>query len=390
MNEVFSHTKKPIKSWASDIDTNSMGQLENMANLPFIHKHVAVMPDVHYGKGATVGSVIATKKAIIPAAVGVDIGYGMIAQKTSLKACELPDTLCSLRSQLEEAIPVGFSAHIEPVATSKMMTSIQKGIDCLKIPESLKNGKQSPFQQLGTLGGGNHFIELCLDESDYVWIMLHSGSRGIGNKIGRYFIEIAKEDMGRFFIHLPDDDLAYLPEGTQHFKDYWDAVLFAQEYAALNREIMLAAVQGILGRTWDITYAEKAINCHHNYVTLENHFNENCYVTRKGAVRAREGDLGIIPGSMGTKSYIVKGKGNKESFNSCSHGAGRRMSRNEARKIFTVDDHVKATQGVECRKDEDVIDETPMAYKDIDKVMEAQADLVEIKYTLKQILCVKG
>jgi tRNA-splicing ligase RtcB len=251
----------------------------------------------------------------------------------------------------------------------------------------------SHVQHLGTLGTGNHFIEVCLDEENQVWIMLHSGSRGVGNRIGSYFIELAKEDMRRWFINLPDQDLAYLPQGTEHFDDYVEAVHWAQEYARLNRDLMMAAVVAALRRSALLPAFEaqlEAVNCHHNYVAWESHFGENVLVTRKGAVRARRGDLGIIPGSMGARSYIVRGLGNEQSFSSCSHGAGRAMSRAEARRRFSVEDHAAATSGIECRKDEDVIDETPMAYKAIDAVMAAQRDLVEVAHTLRQVVCVKG
>ncbi len=249
------------------------------------------------------------------------------------------------------------------------------------------------MQHLGTLGTGNHFIELCLDEDDQVWVMLHSGSRGVGNRIGSYFIELAKEDMRRWFINLPDQDLAYLPEGTEHFDDYVHAVHWAQDYARTNRELMMDAVLEALRGSGILPAFEarlEAVNCHHNYVAREHHYGENVFVTRKGAVRARRGDLGIIPGSMGARSFIVRGLGNAESFHSCSHGAGRAMSRTEARRRFSVADHAAATAGIECRKDEDVIDETPMAYKSIDAVMHAQRDLVEIVHTLRQVVCVKG
>lgn len=397
----------PIKSWTRgvQIEDAAMQQLRNLSAMPFIHRHVAAMPDVHWGMGATVGSVIATKGAIIPAAVGVDIGCGMCAAATDLVASDLPDTLAGVRSAIEAAVPHGRTNNGQPGdrgawgnPPSEVIEAYGALADRLKIivDKHPKLFRHSPTQQtvnhLGTLGTGNHFIEVCLDEDNRVWVMLHSGSRGVGNRIGTYFIERAKEDMRRWFINLPDEDLAYLPEGTTGFLDYVEAVQWAQDFALTNRRVMLGrvmeAMATALGRP--ISFSAEAVNCHHNYVARENHFGENVLVTRKGAVRAREGDLGIIPGSMGARSYIVRGKGNPESFASCSHGAGRAMSRGEAKRRFTLEDHAKATEGVECRKDADVIDETPGAYKPIDAVMAAQADLVEIVHTLKQVVCVKG
>ena len=390
----------PIKAWTKGVPVEdaALKQLHNVSRMPFLHKHIAVMPDVHWGMGATVGSVIATKGAIIPAAVGVDIGCGMMAVRTNLVAADLPDTLSYIRSAIEAAVPHGRTdngglndcgAWDEPQDMGGMLDGLQRIVQ--KHPKIERPAQRAP-RHLGTLGTGNHFIELCLDESDAVWVMLHSGSRGIGNSIGSYFIEKAKEDMRRWFINLPDMDLAYLPQGSAMFDDYVDAVHWAQEFALENRRRMMAAtmraIREELGRP--VEGGELAVNCHHNYVAWENHFGENVLVTRKGAVRAREGDLGIIPGSMGTRSYIVRGKGNRESFCSCSHGAGRAMSRAEARRRFTLEDHAKATAGVECRKDADVIDETPMAYKSIDAVMEAQSTLVDIVHTLRQVVCVKG
>lgn len=393
---------KPIKAWVKGVplEDAARDQLINVASLPFIHKHVAVMPDVHWGMGATVGSVIATKGAIIPAAVGVDIGCGMMAQQTTLRAEDLPDSLKDLRDKIERAIPHGFvtiqgrsrQGNFEtlPAANSARWESMRLAYD--KMAEKHPKIKHpAPHSQVGTLGGGNHFIELCLDESGAVWVMLHSGSRGAGNKIGTYFIELARQDMRKHFINLPDKDLAYLVEGTEWFDDYIEAMTWAQDYAWQNRQAMMATVLRILhDELPPFQLGEIAANCHHNYTTREHHFNENVWLTRKGAVRAREGDLGIIPGSMGAKSFIVRGKGNADSFHSCSHGAGRKMSRSAANKAFTLADHATATEGVECRKDKDVIDETPGAYKDIDAVMAAQSDLVDIVYTLKQVLCVKG
>ncbi len=385
-------SRKPVFLWTGGmvLEAKAVEQLDSLARLPFIHKHVAVMPDVHYGMGATVGSVIATKGAIVPAAVGVDIGCGMNAVKLSLKAKDLPDSLASIRSRIEAKVPVGFNEHKEEIHSPTELRL--RYIDLFREHPKIRlkeSGK--PWRQLGTLGGGNHFIELCLDEEDSVWVMLHSGSRNLGKVIADYFITKAKEEMERWFINLPNKDLAYLAEGTKSFTDYIDAVSLAQDYALWNRKAMMSFVfDAIKDEGLDFCIDEEAINCHHNYISLENHFGSNVYVTRKGAVRAREGDLGIIPGSMGAKSFIVRGKGEAQSFNSCSHGAGRKMSRTQASKTFTVKDHIKATEGVECRKDISVLDETPGAYKDIDEVMKAQEDLVDIVHTLKQVMCVKG
>lgn len=401
-----------VKSWTNGVEfeEEAKKQVLNISQMPFIHKHVAVMPDVHAGIGATVGSVIPTRGAIIPAAVGVDIGCGMMALRTPLHASDLPDSLAQLRSDIEAAIPHGRTnnggpgdrgawgslPNVHQLHWGQLVMGYHD-IVC-KHP---KIEHKSADNQIGTLGTGNHFVEVCLDEEQRVWVMLHSGSRGPGNKIGQYFIEKAKEDMRRFFINLPDKDLAYLPEGTENFKDYIEAVDWAQKYASHNRILMGIQAINVMAKhfpekiyhvysTMELGSYEMAVNCHHNYVAREHHFGENVLVTRKGAVRARKGDLGIIPGSMGAKSYIVRGLGNPESFDSCSHGAGRRMSRTQAKKQFTVADHIEATKGVECRKDAEVVDETPAAYKSIDSVMEAQKDLVEVVHTLKQVLCVKG
>lgn len=392
----------PIKMWTKDVpvEDQARAQLLNIANMPFIHKHIAVMPDVHWGMGATVGSVIATKGAVIPAAVGVDIGCGMIAMRTSLTASDLPDSLAAIRSDIERAVPHGFvttpgralkgAFEIMPNSVVTRWNSLnQRYFDIVAKHPEVEHKK--PGEQLGTLGGGNHFIEICLDEEQRVWVMLHSGSRGVGNIIGTHFINLAKKDMKVHFINLPDENLSYLSEGTKHYDDYIEAMTWAQDYAIENRLSMMDAVLAVLRKHLkSFTLEKEAINCHHNYCTKENHYGENVLVTRKGAVRAREGDLGIIPGSMGAKSYIVRGKGNKEAFCSCSHGAGRKMSRNEAKKTFSLEDHKLATAGIECRKDSEVIDETPGAYKDIDAVMSSQADLVDVVHTLKQVLCVKG
>ncbi len=393
-----------VKSWTRGVsfDDNAKQQVLNMAGLPFIHSHIAIMPDVHLGKGATIGSVIPTKGAIVPAAVGVDLGCGMMAVKTSLTASDLPESLINLRHEIEKNVPHGRSANYqhgrdkgswnnlpEDVMQAWLPLDAQFNYLCGKHP-FLKNTNNK--QHLGTLGTGNHFIELCLDENQDVWVMLHSGSRGVGNKIGSEFIERAKKDMERWFIHLPDKDLAYIPEGSQNFKDYVEAVGWAQNFAKVNRQVMmqrtLAAMQKMIEKPF--TAHLEAVNCHHNYISQEHHFGSDVWVTRKGAVSAQKGEMGIIPGSMGAKSFIVRGLGNADSFCSCSHGAGRVMSREEAKRRVSVAEHKLATEGVECRKDKSVIDETPSAYKDIEKVMAAQNDLVEIVHTLKQVVCVKG
>ncbi len=394
----------PIKAWTRGVpvETDALEQLRKIALLPFIHPHVAVMPDVHLGKGATVGSVIPTVGAIVPAAVGVDIGCGMMAVRTSLTASALPDSLAGVRSAIERAVPHGRTNHggkgdrgahgTLPKAHASAWASLAEGFRriCEKHP-SIERGNTE--NHLGTLGTGNHFIEVCLDEAERVWIMLHSGSRGVGNRIGSYFIALARGEMERLDRRLPDRDLAYLTEGTTHFDDYVEAVGWAQSFASENRRLMMAAVVDALrssGARPQFTAHLEAVECHHNYVAFERHFDTDVIVTRKGAVRAGEGELGIIPGSMGARSFIVRGKGNPESLCSCSHGAGRKMSRTAAKKRFTLEDHARATEGIECRKDEAVIDETPAAYKDIEAVMAAQADLVEIVHTLRQVVCVKG
>ncbi len=398
----------PVKMWTQGVpvEAEAMQQLDNAARLPIVFKHVAVMPDVHYGIGATIGSVIPTIKAIIPAAVGVDIGCGMIACKTSLRATDLPDSLTLLRSEIEKAVPHGMSPkqfrrdganrdkgswETPPTEADAAWAQLVDEFDaiCVDYPR-LKNTNN--YRHMGTLGGGNHFIEICLDETGGVWIMLHSGSRGVGNAIGTHFIELAKKDAELHERNLPDKDLAYFEEGAQYFGDYVRGVGWAQKFARLNREVMMQRVIGALRKVITKPFEThlEAVNCHHNYVQKETHFGQEVFVTRKGAVSAKAGELGIIPGSMGAKSFIVRGKGNVDSFMSCSHGAGRSMSRTKAKKLFTIADQIKATEGVECRKDADVIDEIPMAYKDIDAVMLAQKDLVEVVYTLKQVVCVKG
>ena len=394
----------PVKVWTQDIEHEAIQQLVNVSQLPIVHGHIAAMPDVHAGIGATVGSVIPTLSAIIPAAVGVDIGCGMNAVRLSLKTSALPDNLHRIRSAIEAAVPVGFSQHeaskVRGSRHARAARMLDQRLDAIvgKHPGLMKMQRrfnETWVCQLGTLGGGNHFIELCLDEAQNVWVMLHSGSRSIGNCMGRYFIQAAKKDMRRHQVNLPDADLAYFSEGSQWFDDYVEAVDWAQDYALLNRAEMMRLVLEVLERelsprinAWQVL--GEAINCHHNYVQRERHFGENVFVIRKGAISAREGELGIIPGSMGAKSYIVRGLGNAESLCSCSHGAGRRMSRTAAKRKFSREDLEAQTLGVECRKDGGVLDEIPAAYKDIDAVMANQADLVEVVHTLKQVLCVKG
>ena len=403
-NVLTAETGVPIKAWTKGVQLEDQArkQLLNVAQLPFIFKWVAAMPDVHWGIGATVGSVIPTKGAIIPAAVGVDIGCGMMAVQTDLNARDLPENLRDIRSAIEKAVPHGRTNHGGrgdvgawaeiPARNNEAWQTLKPRYDAIleKHPK-LDRGNQA--NHLGTLGTGNHFIEVCLDEAENVWFMLHSGSRGVGNRMGSYFIELARADMQKFFINLPGKDLAYFSEDTEHFDDYVEAVEWAQDFARWNRRMMMEQIVGAVRASGEVRpfVAElKAINCHHNYVARERHYGQNILVTRKGAVRAREGDMGIIPGRMGARSYIVRGKGNMESFMSCSHGAGRAMSRTEAKRRFSVEDHKRMTAGVECRKDADVIDETPAAYKSIEAVMAAQSDLVKIVHTLRQVVCVKG
>jgi tRNA-splicing ligase RtcB len=396
--EVTGRGGVPIRSWTRGVpfEDGARRQLENVARLPFIHSHVAAMPDVHFGRGATVGSVIPSVEAIIPAAVGVDIGCGMVAQCTTLSANRLPDHLGEVRSAIEAAVPHGGGGGSRgawketPRAVGRAWQAMSDRYQNIT-SQYEKVEHRRPALQLGTLGSGNHFIELCLDEKDRVWVMLHSGSRGAGNRIGTHFIHLAKREMQRHSVHLPDRDLAYLREGSELFDDYLDAVGWAQNYARVNRELMLASVLAALAEHLPrFELAERAINCHHNYVQREHHFGRDVYLTRKGAVSAREGELGIIPGSMGARSFIVRGKGCAMSFHSCSHGAGRVMSRGDARKRFTIEDHQRDTEGIECRKDKAVIDETPRAYKSIDAVMSAQRDLVDVVHELRQVVCVKG
>jgi len=395
----------PLKLWDSHqpFEAGAMQQLRNVASLPFVHSHIAGMPDVHWGKGATVGSVIATKQAIVPAAVGVDIGCGMMAMRTSLTASQLPDSLAEIRSEIERAVPKGFESSqsanhakggwaITPNSVARTWYErFEERWRAIVARHPKVQGKTS--DQLGSMGGGNHFIELCLDEEQRVWVMLHSGSRGTGNRIGTYFIDSAKEAIAkqRLDFHLADRDLAFLTEGSELFDDYIEAMSFAQDYAIANRELMMGRVLEALRKHLPAFRTDKqAINCHHNYATRETHFGEQVWVTRKGAVSARVGELGIIPGSMGTGSFIVEGLGNADSFCSCSHGAGRVMSRGQAKKLISLDQHREAMQGIECRVDEGVLDESPAAYKDIGAVMDAQTDLVAIRHRLRQVVNVKG
>lgn len=402
--EVTQDGGVPIKSWTRGVpfDGKARRQLINISRMPFVHQWVSVMPDVHVGIGSTIGSVVPTLGAVIPAAVGVDIGCGMMAVRTSLDASQLPDNLFGVRSAIEASVPHGRSARRRggrdkgawgdiPDDVAEVWKPLSERFDVLKdVSPVLKNTNN--INHLGTLGTGNHFVEVCLDEHQQVWVMLHSGSRGVGNRIGTHFIELAKKDMERWHIQLPDKDLAYLPEGSEHFEQYVAAVDWAQDYARTNREVMMTRTLAALRKALGIDFEARmeAVNCHHNYVSREHHYGKDVLVTRKGAVRAREGEMGIIPGSMGARSYIVRGLGNAESFCSCSHGAGRVMSRTQAKKEVSLEEHLNAVEGVECRRDSAVIDETPSAYKPIEQVMEAQKDLVEIVYTLKQVVCVKG
>lgn len=393
----------PIYAWVKGVPFEDLArvQVERVARLPFVHHHVAVMPDVHAGLGCTVGAVIATRGAILPATVGVDIGCGMVAARTTLRADQLPDSLRAVRAAIEAAVPHGRTDHggrydegswrgEAPPAVREHWEHLQKPYRAL-IARHPRLSHRRPEEQLGTLGTGNHFVELCVDEADRVWVMLHSGSRGPGNAIGQYFIETARRTLEQRGVALPDRDLAWVEEGSELFDDYVEAVHWAQTYARVNRQLMVEATLRALRQhlpTFKVT--DEAVNCHHNYVARETHYGAAVWVTRKGAVRAGAGELGIIPGSMGARSYIVRGRGNPESFCTCSHGAGRAMSRNEAKRRFTLADHRQATAGVECRKDPEVLDETPAAYKDIDAVMAAQSDLVEVVHTLRPVVCVKG
>jgi len=394
----------PVLAWMDGVefDLGTLQQLRDAASLPIVGPHVAAMPDAHPGKGSTIGSVIPTKGAIVPSAVGVDIGCGMVAVETQLVASGLPDTLAGVRSAIEKAVPHGngpggnwrdgrwpreAESHYAPLAPD--LAALRDADDEL---QRATEGGNEPLSQLGTLGGGNHFIEVCLDERDHVWLMLHSGSRGIGNRIGTHFIARARRRAELDGITLPQRDLAWLPEGTPEFESYVRAVRWCQDYAHRNRDVMLGQVMRAMSHALsrDVVAIDAAINCHHNYVEQETHFGEQLWITRKGAVAAFPGRLGIIPGSMGAKSFIVEGLGNPESFMSCSHGAGRRLSRTRAKETISLDEHAAATRHVECRKDQGVLDETPGAYKSIDAVMAAQADLVKPLHTLRQVVCVKG
>lgn len=408
MQVIKEQDARPIKAWVGtktaqlstthdgaiqvpDIEDSALTQLKNLARLPFIHNNgVAVMPDVHAGIGSTVGTVIATDKAIIPAAVGVDIGCGVNAVRLTLRANQLPDSLSAIRDAIEKVVPLGKGGA--QARSSERDDAFFKTFPIEGMPAIASDNRGKAQDQLGSLGSGNHFIELCVDQNDFVWVMLHSGSRGVGNMIGTHFIERAKRNMEKFFISLPDADLAYFPQETDDFNEYVEAVEWAQNYALENRRVMMKAVLDALRDACPVAFlpTTEAVNCHHNYVARENHFGSNLWVTRKGAVSAREGQLGIIPGSMGQKSYIVRGKGNLESYCSCSHGAGRQMSRAQAKRQFSLTDLIEQTKGVECRKDEGVIDEIPGAYKSLDLVMENQKDLVEVVHTLKAVLCIKG
>jgi len=398
--QVITGGRVVVKVWTPQLEPQARRQLENVASLPIVHGHIAAMPDVHSGIGATVGSVIPTRAAIIPAAVGVDIGCGMNAVRLSLHASDLPTSLGKIRGAIERDVPVGFDMHESAKgrggSREEKARAMRRGLAKIveknpQIEQMQKDFRETWVRQLGTLGGGNHFIEVCLDESQAVWVMLHSGSRGIGNVIGRHFIERARREMEKRDVHLPDRDLAWLAQGTPAFDEYVEAVHWAQDYATQNRAEMMEAILEAIGRHLPpLRVVGEVISCHHNYVAREKHFGEDLLVTRKGAIRAGVGELGIIPGSMGARSFIVRGKGNPESLCSCAHGAGRRMSRTEAKRRFSAADVARQTEGVECRKDSGVVDEIPQAYKDVEEVMANQSDLVDVVHTLKQVVCVKG
>lgn len=396
VRRVLDRGGAPVRIFTDDVDQASLRQLAAVSRLPILAGHVAAMPDVHVGIGATVGAVIPTRRALVPAAVGVDIGCGMHAARLTADASKLPDALRPLREAVEDAIPVGFAAHEEPVAARSVLEELQPGIERVlarhgRIEKMIRGVRGKWPRQLGTLGGGNHFIELCLDEADRVWVMLHSGSRGVGNVIGRYFTELAKRDVERRGVRPPAKDLAWLEQGSAHFGDYVEALTWAQRYARENRRLMMARILAALRkRLPPFRVDEQAVECHHNYVAEETHFGETVWVTRKGAIRAGRGEMGIIPGSMGARSYIVSGRGSAESLQSCAHGAGRRMSRSRAKAAYTTADLERQTAGVECRKDAGVLDEIPGAYKNMDTVMANSADLVDIVHTLRQVVCVKG
>lgn len=414
--DVICNGRVPVKGWFDGItiEDSARKQLEDTSNLPFIYKWIAAMPDCHTGQGATIGSVIPTIGALCPSSVGVDIGCGMMAlhlPTTLISADKIEDKAQDIYDEICKAVPhgrtndggpddIGSWRGNPPNLVVKYWASLDKIYNdiIVKHPKALSRGAGT--HQLGTLGGGNHFIEVSYDENNGVWVVLHSGSRGPGNRFGTYFSRLAKQECDKWFIDLPNNDLAYLVEGTDYFNDYLAALAWSLRYASYNRRIMLYLVLGAIGKAtdinfsrWDHNSAERdgnLISCHHNYAAKENHYGKNVWITRKGAISARKGELGIIPGSMGSASYIVSGLGNEESFTSASHGAGRVMSRTEARKTITLEDHVKNTEGIICSKEVSILDESPTAYKDINVVMKAQKDLVSVVHTLKQRLCVKG
>lgn len=394
MKKLDLKTNKPVFSWVeNEFSSDEFKMIKNIADLPIVFNHISLMPDAHLGYGTMVGSVVATKGAVIPSAIGVDIGCGMMARKTPFKSKDLEGKLPAIRADIERTVPTGFEKRHSTVDGAHEWWGEQDSISEFAKSKIGKHIESNSINQLGTLGGGNHFIEICLDKEDNVWIMLHSGSRNIGKTLADVHINEAKNIFQKYLMQLPDPDLAYLAEGTPEFKSYWNDLQFAQKYAMKNRELMMDGIIRVLqfkvndGKPFEILMS---VNCHHNYAELENHYGQNVYVTRKGAVRAREGDFGIIPGSMGAHSFIVRGKGNELSFDSCSHGAGRQMSRNKAKEKFTIQDLEEQTSGIECRKDAGVIDEIPSAYKNIDVVMKAQEDLVEVVAELHQLICVKG
>jgi len=392
IKKVLTSGRVPVKIWTEDIEPEAEQQLINLSTLPFVFKHVSVMPDVHLGAGACIGTVLATKGAIILSSIGSDIGCGMAAIKTNLFGNQVREKIKELRHSIERSIPTGFNAHKSERAPGLDWQGFLS-FEQLTIPTRVLNDKQKYKNQLGTLGGGNHFIEICLDTDNRVWVMLHSGSRNIGKTLADIHLKKAQELMKQFFIELPDKELAFLPQGTNEFDNFLYDVQWAQSYAMENRRLMLELVMKDLSYTFNNGQPLSRlleVNCHHNYVELENHYGTNVYITRKGAIRARSNDLGIIPGSMGTRSYIVQGKGEMESYCSSSHGAGRRMSRTKARNTFKEEDILSQTEGVECKKDNSILDELPGAYKSIESVMANQEDLVTVLYELKQLLCIKG
>jgi tRNA-splicing ligase RtcB (3'-phosphate/5'-hydroxy nucleic acid ligase) len=394
-----------VKAWVDGVhlDENTRTQVLITASLPEVVA-VAVMPDAHVGLGSTVGSVVVTKKVLLPACAGVDLGCGMNAVRTSLTATDLPDSLSVIRNDLERAIPFGRTnnggagdrgAWATPPAsvTSAWRTHLEDRFNKI-VEKAPKIGHHNSITHLGSGGSGNHFLEVCLDEEDRVWVMLHSGSRGVGNRIAQFYINKAKEEMTKRHRGLPNEDLSFLERGTEVFDDYVEGMLWAQDFALVSRRLMLDRALKVLRDNPKIpsfTTAKVAVECHHNYVAFENHFGEEVIITRKGAVNAEKGRLGIIPGSMGTGSFIVEGLGNPDSYNSCSHGAGRVMSRTQAKKMITMEDHAKAMEGIEYRRDDpSLLDESPAAYKDLAAVIEAQTDLIQIKHRLRQIVNVKG